>query len=62
MELDTVEDLVDQLPLGPYGDSDEVELVGSDRGDLRAVRLVVAGREELRRVDRGRDAAFIARV
>jgi hypothetical protein len=46
MEAQLVDDLVDRLAFGTEGDSDEVEILGSDLGNGGAVRLVLIGGEE----------------
>ena len=47
MKAQAVDDLVDRLAFGAERDPDEVEILGRDGRDRGAVRLVVAGREEL---------------
>ena len=52
MELQALRDLVDVLALGVDGEPDEVEAVGRHRRDGGAIGDVVAGGEQLARVDR----------
>src|SRR6185436_3198227 len=58
VEAQAVDHLVDRLSPRAERDPDEVEVLGRDRGDGGAIRLVVAGRKELRRVDRRGDPAL----
>lgn len=58
MEFQTLDDFVADLARGMKSQPRKIEVFGEDGGDRGAVVLIIIGREQIHRVDRGRYASF----